>query len=134
MISKKRRRKKKRKSRYHTGVHVSPKAGECCYRSGWELAYCRHLDEDPNVVSYEYEGVVVGYVSNVKSGKIRKYFPDFLVTYANGSQKLIEIKPKNRLVQPKVMKKVAAAELWCADHGAEFQIVTEVELRELGLL
>lgn len=92
------------------------------------------LDADDNVKSYLYEGVVVGYVSNVRSGRVRKYWPDFLVEYTDGKKIMIEIKPKKRLDQTIVKKKLAAARQWCGEHGATLEIVTEVELKALCLL
>lgn len=126
--------KRRRKKRYHTGVHSSPKAGDCSYRSGWEEKLMQHLDADPTVVSYLYEGVEVPYVSNVRSGRVRNYWPDFLVTRTDGSRQLIEVKPSRRLPQANVQKKLKAAEVWCRANGATLEVITERELKGLGLL
>lgn len=128
------RRRKKRKGHYHTGIHVSSKGGECKYRSGWELEYLKHLDADPTVVSYMYEGVCIPYVSNVRTGKVRKYYPDVLVEYADGSKKLVEIKPKKRVSQAAVQKKLKAAQAWCEAHGVTLEVITEDTLRQLKLI
>ena len=128
------RRKRKRKGHYHTGVHTSPKAGECKYRSGWELSYMQYLDGEATVASYTYEQVKIPYVSNVKTGKLRNYFPDFLVVYVDGVQKLVEIKPSKRVTQVKIQKKLKAAETWCSEHGVTLEVITEVELKVMGLL
>lgn len=131
----KRRRKRRKKGRYKRGIHSSPKsAAECRYRSGWELVYLHHLDNDPNVVSYFYEGVCIPYTSNKRSGKQRKYYPDVLIERADGSKTLVEIKPSKKLVQATVQKKLEAARAWCSEHGVTLEIITEVELRGLGLL
>jgi len=115
-------------------VYLSTKGGECSYRSGWELAYLFWLDANARVKSFEYEKVVIPYVSNVKTGRVRKYYPDVLVTYFDGSRHLVEIKPKKRLIQTMVKKKLAAAQQWCLDNGVTLEIVTEVELKDLGIL
>lgn len=134
-MASKKRRKKKRRGHYHTGVYTSPKAlGECRYRSGWELAYMKHLDADPEVVSYLYEGVKIPYVANVRTGRLRTYYPDLLIKYANGSEMLVEIKPSKRVMQANVQKKLKAAETWCAEHGISLRIITEVQLKAMGLL
>ena len=131
-MAKRRRRKKKH---YHTGIHVSPKTGqECHYRSGWELAYMQWLDADVGTLGYRYEDVVIPYVSNLKSGRIRKYWPDFLVQKTDGEQLLVEIKPKRKLDQGGVQKKLKAAALWCQAHGVTLVVLTEKELKQLGLL
>jgi hypothetical protein len=94
----------------------------------------QHLDADPNVVSYGYERIVVGYISNVRSGKIRKYWPDFLIERADGSKTLVEIKPKRRLQNVIVQKKLTAARQWSEEHGATLEVITEDQLKALGLL
>lgn len=128
------RRRRKRKGHYHRGTYESTKGGACSYRSGWELSYIKHLDGDPEVASFEYEGLKIPYVSNVRSGRTRNYIPDFLVTYVSGDRKLVEVKPKKRLSQPKVQKKLKAAQAWCQAHDVTLVVLTEVELRPMGLL
>lgn len=131
----KKRRKKKRRGHYHTGVHVSSKTGkECRFRSGWEASFMSYLDADPSVLTYQYEQVIIPYVSNVRTGKVRRYFPDFFVEYVDGTKKLIEIKPKKRLDQATVKKKLAAAQKWCSEHDVVLEVVTEDSLKLLGLL
>lgn len=126
---------RKKRGHYHTGTHVSSKTGqECRYRSGWELLYLQHLDADPTVVTFTYEATVIPYVSNKRTGKLRKYYPDFLVDYVGGRRVLVEIKPKKRLEQARVKKKLDAAREWCGAHGVTLEVITEVELRQLGLL
>lgn len=93
-----------------------------------------HLDANEMVTTYQYEQVIVMYVSNLRSGKLSRYLPDFLVEYIDGRKILVEIKPKKRLNQLKVRKKLEAAQQWCAEHDATFEVITEVELKALGLL
>lgn len=128
------RRRRKRRSRYHTGVHASPKAGDCRYRSGWELVLMQRLDADPTVAAYLYEGVEVPYVSNQKTGKVRHYWPDFLVTRIDGTRELIEVKPARKVGQSTVKKKLVAGQAWATAHGVAWVVLTEVELKGMGLL
>lgn len=128
------KRKRRKKGRYKRGDHVSPKAGTCRYRSGWELAYMKWLDDNVDVVSYDYEKLVIEYVSNLKSKRVRRYFPDFHVRYADGHIEVIEIKPKKRLVQAVVKKKAEAATRWCLSNGAVYIILTEVELKSMAII
>ena len=133
VIKKKRRRR--RKKRYHTGVHVSAKTGQACkYRSGWELSYMQWLDAHAAVRTYSYEAVKIPYVSNVRTCKLRNYLPDFLIEYVDGSKQLVEIKPKRKVQHVTVQKKLKAAELYCRAHGISLVILTEVELKVMGLL
>lgn len=94
----------------------------------------QYLDANEDVVNYRYEDVKIPYVSNARTGKLRSYWPDFLVTRTNGAQELVEIKPFRKLEQAKVQKKLKAAKQWCSDHGVTLVIVTEVELKVMGLL
>jgi len=132
--TKKRRPRRKRKSRYHRGLHVSPKAGDCNYRSGWEFSYMKWLDANDDVLSWSYEKLVIEYVSNIKSKRVRKYYPDFHVKYSDGHVEVVEIKPKRRSEQSTVLKKASAAIKWCKINGATYVMVTEVELKLLKLL
>lgn len=62
------------------------------------------LDDNVDVISYEYEKLTLPYVSNVKTRKIRNYIPDILVRYVDRNE-LIEIKPKRKLTNRIVQKK-----------------------------
>lgn len=93
-----------------------------------------YLDADPNVETWSYEKTVIEYVSNVRTKKIRKYYPDFLVKYKDGRVELLEVKPKRKLEQLAVKKKAEAANVWCQANGSTYKILTEIELKELGLL
>ena len=113
---------------------MSLKAGTCNYRSGWELKFLEYLDADPNVVTFQYESLKIEYVSNLRTKKIRRYIPDFFVKYADGRQEVIEIKQLRRVNHPTVIKKAIAAQAWCSVNDATYVIMTEVDLKSLGLL
>lgn len=93
-----------------------------------------HLDENPDVVSWSYEKLIIEYISNQKTKKVRKYYPDFQVEYKDGAKVVIEIKPSRKLNQPTVIKKVRAAKEWCTTHGVIYKVLTEIELKDMGLL
>ena len=114
--SKKKTSKKRRKKKggYITGTYISTKCkNPIKYRSSWELYVCKHLDEDQNVLNYDYEPYKIPYLSNVSSKKIRNYIPDFVVNYIDGSQKIIEVKRTSALNNSIVLKKAEAAKKWC---------------------
>ena len=134
MVTPKKKRKKKRKGHYIRGTYCSPIAGECKFRSSWEQKYMIHLDASPDVDSWSYEKIIIEYVSNQKTKKIRKYYPDFFVIYRDGTKKLIEIKQKRKLCQAVVKKKASAADQWCLSNGATYIILTEIELKNMGLI
>ena len=128
------KKKRRRKGHYQRGSHISPMAGECKFRSGWEQKYCVYLDSHPDVLTWSYEKTVIEYISNKRTGKVRKYYPDFYIEFKDGSKKVVEIKPKRKLQQATVLKKATAARQWCMTHGATYELLTEIELKELGLI
>lgn len=125
--------KKKKSSHYHQGTFNSIKGGECKYRSGWEEKFMMYLDSNPDVISWSYEKVCIEYVSNKKTGKIRRYYPDFLVIYKNNTE-LIEIKPSKKLKQATVIKKVEAAKNWCSSRNITYKVLTEIELKNFEII
>lgn len=117
------------------GKYVSSKTGvQMTYRSSWELRYFSYLDKNPDVVTYYSEFLKIPYVSSVRSGKVKNYVPDVYVEYIDGSRKVIEIKPSSKLDMSVNVKKFNAARDWCNSNEIEFEIVTEHELKALGLL
>jgi hypothetical protein len=134
MAASKKKRRRKKKGRYHRGLHVSPKGGECKYRSGWELSYMKWLDANPDVETWTYEKLVIEYVSNLKTKRLRRYYPDFYVKYVDGRIEVVEIKPKRRLQGVTVQKKARAAVDWCAQNGATYIMLTEVELKSISII
>ena len=133
-LAKNPRKRRKKKCRYQRGTYVSPLAGECKYRSGWELKYMQYLDSNPSVRSWSYEKLIIEYVSNKSTGKIRKYYPDFLIEMHDNTRLVVEIKQKRKLDSLIVKKKIHAAEQWCSFNKATFLILTELELKDMGLL
>ena len=129
-----RKRKKRVSRRAKRGTHVSAKGGTFNYRSGWELAYAKWLDGNADVASYRYEPYAVEYISNYRTGKRRKYWPDFEIRMSDGRLLLVEIKPKKKLILLTNIKKFAAASAMCVLNGMTFSIVTETELKVLGLM
>ena len=119
------------------------------YRSGWEKKLLTRLDDDPNVISYSSEEVVIPYISPM-DGRRHRYFVDALVKVRqqDGSIKtfLIEIKPYSQTKEPVIKKRItkqyitevatyatnqakwSAAKKYCDERGWIFQIMTEYEL------
>ena len=126
------KRKRRRKRKYKTGIHRSLKASKPIkYRSGWEKSVCIYLDCDPNVISYEYEAIAIPYISNKQTGKVRRYYPDFLVHYSDGKKIMVEVKRTDKLLDPKVMKKTEAGKLWCQQHGVVFELWTNLLIEKI---
>ena len=119
------------------------------FRSGWELKFFKWCDNNPNVLAWNSESVVIPYTSPLDN-RIHRYFVDFYVKkrMENGKTEcaLIEIKPKKETIPPKVTNKPTrryinevvkwgvndakwkAARAYCKDRGWEFEVLTEKEL------
>lgn len=119
------------------------------YLSGWELKFFRWCDQNPNVLEWSSENVIIPYV-NPLTGRTHRYMVDNRVVIREGSnivKYLIEIKPKRQTRKPTThgnkkqstmlyenveyirnQAKWAAAKKWCDKHGYKFEIVTEDEL------
>jgi hypothetical protein len=113
------------------------------YRSGWELAFMRFLDNNDNVMQWASESIQIPY-RNPVTGKQSIYVPDFLITYKTRQNtliaELIEIKPKKQSVIESKMSnrdrmvvainyaKWDQATKWCKRNGLKFRILTEEDL------
>ena len=117
--------------------------GEPRYRSGWEHAFMRFLDNNEHVVNWASESISIPY-RNPVTGKQSVYIPDFLITYRNRSNQLIaelvEIKPKKQSVIESKMSardgaivavnyaKWDAATKWARRNGLTFRVITEDDM------
>jgi hypothetical protein len=119
------------------------------YRSLWERRVMVHLDENPNVVGWSNEEIIIPYLSPV-DGRWHRYFPDFYVKVRNKQglleSRILEVKPKSQSVPPKIRGKVTrqylkevaawgvneakwkAAEEYCKDRNWKFNVITEEQL------
>lgn len=124
------------------------------FRSLWELKYFQKLDQQPDVVEWSSEELMVQYVSPVDN-RTHRYFPDckFTVRQPDGTLRkfLVEIKPhketlpptrKTPVRSPKAYRRLleetnlfmvnqakwAAAKAWCRQQGYEFVVLTERDL------
>lgn len=118
------------------------------WRSTWELRVMRFFDENPDILAWGSEELVIPYISPV-DGRQHRYFPDMIIkVMKDGIPRtyVVEIKPENQTVEPKVRKRVtkryisevttyginqakwAAATEYCKDRGWEFKIITEKDL------
>lgn len=119
------------------------------YRSSWEFKLLKDMDENPNVLEYSSEELIIPYISP-KDMKTHRYFPDMFmkVKTLDGEIKnyLLEVKPKIQTKPPEKKKKITktfinesitfavnqakwkAAQEFCKKHGWIFRIVTEDDL------
>jgi hypothetical protein len=97
------------------------------YKSSWEKQVIQFLDKDEKVISFSYEPIRVPYLFEIK----RHYIPDLLITYKDGNQKLIEIKPSYYVDAEINQAKFKAAQEYCDSKGILFEVWTEKTINNL---
>ena len=139
------------KGRYHVNNYekYTGNPNNVIYRSFWEFKFMKYCDNNPNVLEWGSEEIVIPYLSPV-DGKIHRYFVDFKIQVQakDGLLRtyLIEVKPQKQTLPPifpgkrtqryltesltfiKNQAKWAAAREYCKDRNWEFKIITEHEL------
>lgn len=133
----------KNPNKYHGDIN------EVVYRSAWELKFMNWCDNNPSVILWASETVIIPYISPVDK-KPHRYFVDFFIKIkdreGNIQKYLIEIKPKRFTQPPPIPKKKTkkfiqevfqfgvneakwkAAENFCLDRGWKFLVLTEDDL------
>lgn len=119
------------------------------YRSLWERNVFRWCDDNPQILKWSSEEVVVPYYYDLDR-KYHRYFVDLKFTTSEGTF-LVEIKPKKQTVPPKRPSrqtpkflaeaatyvknqcKWKAAKTYAEDRGWKFVIWTEDEIKAMGI-
>lgn len=123
------------------------------YRSTWEKFFMGWCDNNPDVVKWGSETVIIPYFSNA-DGKKRRYYMDFWVLFKDGRQFFFEVKPfketqppvkpvqlttakKKRFIDEVYTYSVnrdkwMAAQKLAEKEGVIFKIITERSLKQLG--
>ena len=103
------------------GLRRNP-AGQSRYDSHLERNYMRELEAEGGIISWTKEhGIRIPYKT---LGIIpRTYLPDFLVTYANGTQELHETKGAGFLFWLETHAKRAAADQWCRAKNMRYKFI-----------
>jgi hypothetical protein len=119
------------------------------YRSLWERKVMVRLDENPMVIEWSNEEIVIPYISPV-DGRYHRYFPDFYVKVKDKEgviqSYILEVKPAKQSKPPEKKKRVTkqyiqevmtwgvneakwnAAVEYCKDRKWKFSVITENEL------
>jgi len=118
-------------------------------RSSWELKTFNWMDNNPNVVEWHSEELVIPYKSPV-DGKYHRYFPDIFARMKGSDGRiktyLIEIKPYAQTLEPKLKSRITkqyinevctygvnqakwkAAREYCSDRKWNFMTLTEKDV------
>lgn len=119
------------------------------YRSSWERKFMSWADQNPGVIKWNSEELVVPYISPV-DGLQHRYFVDFMIMVKTRSGEIkkyaAEIKPEAQTMPPKPNRNKArylnesatyainqskweAASRFCQKMGVEFVVLTEKHLK-----
>lgn len=120
------------------------------YRSLWERNCMIYFDQNPNVLNWSSEEIIIPYKSPI-DGKWHRYFPDFVIKVRNKYNQtetfVIEVKPYKETKEPEIKKRItkqylyevqtwginsakwSAAKEFCDDRKWKFKIITERELK-----
>jgi len=122
--------RRKKTIKFKEGYHTSAKNGgkQMHYRSGYELAVYEALEKFEEVVSYGVEKVAVPYFFE---GTPHQYFPDIIITFADGHTEIWEVKPFSQTTIPRNDAKWIACESYCTQRGWDFKIITESAIKTL---
>lgn len=120
------------------------------YRSLWERKFMTFCDDNPNIMEWGSEEVIIPYRCPT-DGRVHRYYPDFYIKVKSKSGQtskyIIEVKPKKQTKKPtdrpkrktaawkrevltfmKNSAKWRAAEEFCDDRQMKFMILTEDHL------
>ena len=118
------------------------------YRSGLELKFFRFCDDNPNILEWGSENIIVPYISPLDN-RAHRYYVDNYIAIKEGSEVvkyLVEIKPSKQTKPPTTkyrkrqhllyeqkqyvinQAKWKAAKEFCKKKGFTFIILTEKEL------
>jgi hypothetical protein len=115
------------------GTYTSSKM--CCewfFKSSWEEAVMKHLDNDPEVKGWAYEPVRISYYYNDNK---RWYVPDFLVMFHDGRHEMWEVKPREFLQTERVRHTTVAGEAYCRENGINsYRVLTGETLRSMEII
>lgn len=98
---------------------------EIYHASSYELRAFKLLEKDEKVKVYDTCKFSIRYEFQ---GMLPRYLPDIHVTYTNGVEEIIEVKPNHQLMYPINQAKFKAAIPYCQERGWKFSVWTEKEL------
>ena len=120
------------------------------YRSSWELSLMIWLDNNPSVIEWSSEELVIIYLCATDNKKHR-YFIDFTIKFSDNKEYWIEVKPKKYTSPPKMPKrktkryieeslqyvknqcKWKTANYYANKRNATFMVWTEDTLEKMGI-
>lgn len=91
-----------------------------------------HFEYHPLVLSYQEQPSIEIYYD--KDGEQHRYFPDFRLTFRDGEDLYVEVKPSRLLTTKVVRDKLQAVAKRFEEQGRRFRVMTEDDIRRQPLL
>lgn len=119
--------------------------------SSWELHTHKFLDNNPNVLEWNSEEIIIPYIKPTdRSRRLHRYYPDYWVKYRNQNgvivEEIWEVKPEKEVNPPtrigksrkqQLIESVTyaintakwrAAQTFCKQRGYKFRLMTESQI------
>lgn len=110
---------------FKKGNYFSTKLNrEIYYQSSWELEHFKNLDNDDSVIEYQIQPFRIEYYYDNHK---RNYIPDLHILYADGIEKLIEIKPDCFVDAAINVAKGKAAIEYCKPRNILYEVWTQTK-------
>lgn len=105
---------------HHSGRYASATmAGPVVYESRLELARLLLADMDPAVRGIYAQPC---HLTARVGGRVRRHVPDFLLAMASGTVRVVNVKPADRLADPKIVEALAWPGELIERHGWEYEM------------
>lgn len=114
--------------RYKSCFLSTKKAGTIFCRSSWEQLFALYLDEHEDVPSFALEPFCIPYVDEIGAARYSRI--DFHIVFNNGSEAIIEVKPKALQALPRSVAKFAGYRQFCDGRNMRFGIVDEDSIHD----
>ncbi|MCR4284687.1 MAG: NUMOD3 domain-containing DNA-binding protein [archaeon] len=119
--------------RSYRGTYNSKKGGQIHYKSNDERIFAIILDNDSSVLSFSYEPIKIPYYVNRRQKCVkRNTYPDFFVSFDDGTHSICEVKGEFQFIKDTTQAKLDAMEKYCEVNDISFQLITIRELFDLS--
>ncbi|MFJ7246350.1 TnsA-like heteromeric transposase endonuclease subunit [Kitasatospora sp. NPDC098652] len=105
--------------KHYPGKYASATSGKVVYESRLELARLMLADMDPTVKAIFAQPCLL--TSQVE-GKARRHVPDYLLVFETGTARVVNVKPEDRLADPKIVEALRWPGALVERHGWEYEI------------
>ena len=98
----------------------------CLVESSLEFDACFHFEFSTSIAAFEAQPLGYEYEFD---NRICRYTPDFLLTHKDGTQKFIEVKPQNKILDEDFRSRFIEKQVVAKKNGRELILVTDKQIR-----